>query len=780
MHQFKSILLFFILSVSVISYAEEPIRLDDVLIETATTPSYGLMTRQDTVKNRSVVSRPAIEQKNTLNNVYQAMDLVPGVNTFSYDATGLFGGGIRMRGFNSDQIGVTIDGVPMNDAGNFAVFPSELVDLENLEEISVIQGSNNIDAPMVNATGGAIGMAISMPTDQARARLMQSYGSLNAFKTFIRADTGYLWGKRFKAFISYSKAKADKWKGKGGAERDHVDFKAVFNLTPKNSITAGILYNRLFNNNLRTLTRNQIDTLGRRTDFGTQAPQHLTGINGSAQIEKRPADGYYNLNLNPYSNYLVTLKGRFQLLSNLQFEFDPYFSYGYGTGGNQLRTLTESNTTTQLGGGLRDINGDGDTLDTIMIYSSGLTETQRPGFTTRLRWQIANHNILAGYWYEYSHHRRSQPAVRFDNAGHSVNPWLDNPSKFILREDGTPYQGRDFLTLSHSQSFFAQDDISFWDNKILLSLGLRYTEIKRDFYNRASEGANADYNIKQTYGRFLPDVGIRWQVTEAQQLFFSRSENFKAPGDFVYYGLLQGGTVNNTGQRVDYTLKPVSVKEETSTNWELGYRYYSNDISFSGTLFLVDYRNRIAAAYDPVNNLRTNYNVGNSITKGVELEAAWRFLPSWSVYGSASYIDSQMLQNLRLAVDSYEATAGKAFPGTPTWLMGAALQYREGPWSGTLSAKYTGDQYATLVNDELIKGYTLLNFDAGYQFSSMGWFKRPSIRLNIYNLLNQKYVNLDASSGSSFTVRSQGIGGSSPYYYVGAPISFSVMLASDF
>jgi iron complex outermembrane receptor protein len=41
------------------------------------------------------------------------------------------------------------------------VYASELVDLENLEEISVIQGGSEIDTPMVGAVGGSIGMTTS-------------------------------------------------------------------------------------------------------------------------------------------------------------------------------------------------------------------------------------------------------------------------------------------------------------------------------------------------------------------------------------------------------------------------------------------------------------------------------------------------------------------------------------------------------------------------------------------------------------------------------------------
>ena len=725
-----------ILLTSLQAQAEVSITLTPMIVEGTSPPGNGLMSPQDAPQAGSIISRAAIEQKSSLNNAYQAMDLLPGVNTYSYDATGLFGGGIRMRGFNSDQIGVSIDGAPINDAGNFAVFPSELVDLENLEEITVTQGSSTTDAPSVGATGGSIGFNTSAPTDQARIRVQQSYGAYNSYKSFLRGDTGYLGDKRFKAFISVSKAEADKFKGSGSADREHLDFKGVLNLTPGSSITGGFLYNEMLNNNLRTLTLAEIQTLGRKADFGTVPPQHLAGVNGTAQVEQIPSNLYYNLNLNPYRNYLATLKGRFELLPNLQLDVDPYYSYGYGTGGNELRTLAESSATNKLGGGLQDINHDGDTKDTIMIYSAGLTETERPGVTARLRSQIANHHLMAGYWFEYAHHRRSQPAVRFDASGNSADPWLSNSSVFLLRQNGTPYQGRDFLTLNTSQSFFAQDDIGFLDNKLMLSLGLRYTEIQRDFTNFASEGGGATYNIKQTYARPLPSVGLRYQFTDTQQVFINRAENFKAPTDSVFYGLINGGSFNNQGQLTGYTLKSVNVKEEVSTNWDLGYRYTGKNLSLSGSLFYIDYRNRIASAYDPVNNASTNYNVGASTTQGVELETAYRILSNWSVYGSLTYTDSRMDKNLQTGLNSYEATAGKAFPDVPNWMSGAALQYRNGPLSANLSAKYTGKRYSTLVNDETMAGYTLVSFDTAYRLPSTGWFKDPTVRFNVYNLLD--------------------------------------------
>lgn len=760
--------------------AQESTAIGRIVVE-GDAPGNGLMIQEDTPKARSSVTRAAIEQRNPMNNAFQAIELLPGINTYSYDATGLFGGGLRMRGFNSDQLGVTIDGVPVNDSGGFSVYPPEFGDIENMLEIFITQGSTDTDAPHIGATGGNIGMVTGSPTDRSRLRFQQTFGSNNAYRTYVRADTGYLSDNRFKAFISYSKTEADKWKGEGSADREHVDFKGIFNLSPGNSVSAGLLWNRMINNNLRTLTLAQINTLGRNTDFGTAVPQHLVGVNGTARNEAPPADGYYGFNLNPFENYIATVKGNFQLTPSLRLDIEPYYWYGYGTGGGQLTTLSESNAGNKLGGGIRDINRDGDTLDKVMIYSSSLTETHRPGIVTRLSTQLGNHMLMAGYWYERAHHLLTKPGVRFDNAGNSADTWFQNPANYILRQDGTPFQNRDWLTVNTASSLFLQDSIGMMNDRLKLLLGVRNSGIKRDFTSNASEYPNsgATYNAQQSYYKTLPSFGARYQLNNEQQVFFNVAENFKAPPSGIFAALVNGGTYVN-GVLTGYTVKPVHVEAETATNWDIGYRYAGKEFSLSGSLYFIDFKNRIAAAFDPINGEYTNYNVGDSTTKGVELESAWRFLPKWSLYGSLTYTLSNINQDLQTDAGTIEATAGKQFPDVPNWMAGAALQYRDGPWSANLSAKYTGKRYSTLVNDESIGGFTLVNFDAGYNLPSTAFFRDPKLRFTVYNLLNTGYLSLNSGSGSGFSARAQGAGGSAPSYYIGAPRAYSIMLASDF
>src|SRR5438132_7878121 len=81
----------------------------------------GLIIQEEAPKARSTTTRAALDKQRSTSNPYQGLQLLPGVNTFSFDATGLFGGGMRVRGFNSDQMGFTVDGAPVNDSCSFTV-----------------------------------------------------------------------------------------------------------------------------------------------------------------------------------------------------------------------------------------------------------------------------------------------------------------------------------------------------------------------------------------------------------------------------------------------------------------------------------------------------------------------------------------------------------------------------------------------------------------------------------------------------------------------------------
>src|SRR5450830_331566 len=295
----------------------------------------GLMVQENAPKARSTINAEELAKQRPTGNAYQALELMPSVNSFNYDATGLFGGGLTLRGFNSDQIGVTINGVPVNDSGSFSVFPQEFVDMENTCQQYVTQGSTDVDSPQVGATGGNIGITTCDPEDKQRIRYMQTGGQLNSWKTYLRVDTGRFWNDKAKVFVSNSHAEADKWKGGGKAKRDHLDIGFNYDWDRFNYIHGTVLYNNAINNNISTFNLSDLKSKGYYYDYSTTFIAHAAPTPGKAgtDVSQANADSYYKLALNPFENVIASATAKFRLDDSTDIKIIPYFWYGFGTGG---------------------------------------------------------------------------------------------------------------------------------------------------------------------------------------------------------------------------------------------------------------------------------------------------------------------------------------------------------------------------------------------------------------------------------------------------------------
>lgn len=769
---------------------DDTVRLGTITVVGTGKLGSGLMINDDSVKGRSTITKASIEKDRSTGNSYQTIALLPGVNTYNYDATGLFGGGLSIRGFNSDQLGFTVNGVPVNDSGNYAVYPQEFIDTENVCQTSVAQGSTELETASGGASGGAVSIITCDPTDKRRVRVSQTLGGLSMTRTYVRYDTGRFANDMAKLFISASHTEADKWKGEGKAKKDHVDFGFSLDLSEDNKILGSVLYNRAVNNNIFNPTLAQLNTNGYYGDFATTFKPRVPGVNGTAQTESGTSGPavYYGTSLNPFENVIASVSGSFKLAKDTYLKVQPYFWYGFGNGGWSDMTLSEKSGV--LGGAV-DLNGDGDTLDTVRVARSSVTRTQRPGVTSEISTTIDNHYLKAGVWYERAQHRQTQPAVQLNADGSPADKWLQNGC--IQRVDGSCYEGRDWKTVSTSYQVYFNDQISFMGDRGLLSLGVRLPTVSRDVTSFASEGTirsyatatsttyssvSQGYQIKRNFHEALPQIGVRFNLDARQQVFANVAKNFRAPANFAF----TGANVRFVGG----VIQPIQdIKAETSVMTDVGYRFQSREFSVTATFFNSDFKNRQANATDPNTLVSVYTNAGRVNNRGFELEAGTGVFNGFSVYGSITAQKSEMKDNLATSSATSGAapvvlpTSGKQFGTTPRFMAGIALQYEQGPFYARVKGKYTGSQYATLMNDEQAPGYVVGDLDAGYKFGDFGMMKNTKLALNISNIGSARYRN--PSSGTvTNAIAYQGSTVSAPTYYLGAPRLTTLTLSADF
>jgi iron complex outermembrane receptor protein len=744
----------------------------------------GYMINEEAKKSRSTVTRDAIDKQSPTANPYQMINLLPGVVQSSVDDTGLNGGNIRLRGFNSDHVGMTIEGMPVNDSGNYALYPQEYVDAANMQQVSIAQGSPDLDSPHIGSVGGVINLYMRDPSKTPGGLVEMTFGSDDLMREYVRAESGQVGNVR--AYMSYSHLTKDHWVGPGDDERHHADFKAVWDIDKDNTVRVSAIYNEAVNTFYVAPTLNQFNT-------------------GNYTWKTTPYDlNYYGYRLNPFKNLILSAPSNFKLSENLRFDTVPYYWYGYGSGGGATN-LKES---AFYYGNLKvsgDLNGNGviDASD-VWFYNPSITETHRPGVINKLTYTLGDHKVVAGHWFEYAHHRQTGTLSNLDANGNVVDEFANDAhvnmpagATCVINKTGASGSGstggtvvpcpegelnkRNVLTETTTNMFFVGDTWKF-NSWLTFDYGVKHVIISRDIKNYMPD-AKPPYSAIDDEVT-LPTAGVKVQLDRDSHVFANVATSFRSAPNYTAYA--DYNMYSSTG----YT-PAGGVDPESSLSWELGHRYQGNMLATSVTAFLADFEDyqQRTNIDDGGSSKSVTQNIGRVRNYGIDAEIGTAPIYNFRPYASFEYLRAELRDDLRTRADNgtmdYLPTAGKTLPGAPEFQFGLGLDYDDGHLFGNLAYKYLAAQYSTLMNDEEIDGYGRLNASIGYRFSDIGYMKAPEVKLSLFNVLDSHQLtgvygeqnNAKATTGvNGNAIKASG----TPTYYLGQDFSALVTFRSGF
>ena len=157
-----------------------------------------------------------------------ALAHLPSVSITSADPYGAYEWALRIsiRGFNQNQLGFTLDDVPLGDMSygnlNGLHISRALID-ENLGHASISQGTGGLDVASTSNLGGAVQFFSNDPSDKEGFQATQSFGSFNGSRTFARFDSGLL-HTHTKVFVDGVYQTSDKWRGNGPIRQSYYQF----------------------------------------------------------------------------------------------------------------------------------------------------------------------------------------------------------------------------------------------------------------------------------------------------------------------------------------------------------------------------------------------------------------------------------------------------------------------------------------------------------------------------------------------------------------------------
>src|SRR5512138_563283 len=144
---------------------QAPTRRDSTRADTAralaTVEIRGSVSGLGKVRGANTVSRAELQSAVAGTSPLKAAERLPGVNFQSADPFGAYEWSTRVtiRGFQTPQIGQTLDGITLGDMsyGNFnGLGIGRAVDPENLEDVTVAQGSGALGTASSNNLGGVV------------------------------------------------------------------------------------------------------------------------------------------------------------------------------------------------------------------------------------------------------------------------------------------------------------------------------------------------------------------------------------------------------------------------------------------------------------------------------------------------------------------------------------------------------------------------------------------------------------------------------------------------
>lgn len=162
----------------------------------------------------------------------------------------------------------------------------------------------------------------------------------------------------------------------------------------------------------------------------------------------------------------------------------------------------------------------------------------------------------------------------------------------------------------------------------------------------------------------------------------------------------------------------------------------------------------------------------------MDLSAGYEVISGLSLYGSASYNNSEVQNDIQISSTLFAPTAGKELVETPEWTFSSRAQYTIGPFSVGVQGKYVDERWATDINDEKSPSYTIFDADARYDFSAFGM--ASYVQLNVSNLADKKYIGSInatrfAKNGTPYNATS-----GDPQYVIGATRTFQVSFGTMF
>jgi hypothetical protein len=658
-----------------------------------------------------------------------------------------------IHGFSTQQLGYTLDGVPLGDQqyGNYnGLSPQRAVSSENVRSVILSSGAGDLATASTSNLGGTIDTFSADPLAKRGTTLEQTLGSYSASRTFVRYDTGNF-GDGNSAYVSYLRQDARAWdfQGRQGGQQLNAKFVKDFGA---DRLTLYVNYNDKTEPNEDSIVRSPTEKYQPETrpfyypDFaGYQAYLNPT-TSATPAADGNNYRNYYSAAQR--TDWLSYAKYDLALSDTLHWSNQLYFHQDKGAG------LVAGPIGVAGLPGLFGVYFPNQNLKAVFGNSGVALRTteyniNRGGLLSRVDAELGDHHVQGGFWVEHNDATAYRRWYAFD-VNNPTSPYDAPPSNPLITQYGSRIVNK-VVQLHLQDGWQARPDL-------LLQAGFKSSlqfadgrfpvqQLAGSITGNSPALPEGSINTKRW---FLPQLGAVWDLNKRDQIYANVQQNLR---QFVTYGA-GGLSPWSLSSQAGFDLFKQTAKPETSTTYEVGVRgkrkvddAWLSDIDSQVSVYHVAFANRllqisstpVISSINPGNPILAN--VGSVSTDGIDFSGTLRFGNHYSFYNALSYNHSVYNDNYQTgATGATVATQGKQVPGSPQWLEKFVLTAQYGGVEAQLVGDYVGKRYATYTNDQQVGSYFIssLNLSTKLPMLTGELLKDAKLRLTVSNLANTK------------------------------------------
>lgn len=557
--------------------------------------------------------------------------------------------------------------------------PQYIVPVEFLERVEVLKGpSSFLYGGVSTSVGGAINLVPKRAGDEDITNFSTSYASSSQLGGHI--DIGRRFGKNKEWGIRFNGVYTD-----GDTETDGQSRKRLMG-------ALGVDYNR-------DRWRLSLDAYGLQDYFDNGLISMYSLAGGYVKAPDGSTNMYKGI-AGAVRNNAVLFKGEYDIQDNLT----AYAGIG---------KLSDNATGYPNGNHILSVNAAGTALARVVFKQNFWTDTTSSEFGLRGTYQTGavKHQIVVGANfldkdYSTAYNMGSDPYYLTN---------IYNPISLADYYNSIEQPGKGNKTkVTELSSYLLADTLSFDEDKVQLTMGVRRQNVKTTSYTYANTTATGAPITTTAYDAHAntPMVGLivkPWG--KAVALYANYIE-----------ALSEGVQVSSLYDNEGDVLAPYKTKQhEVGVKWDKGV--------FTNTLAFFQIK---MPSYTTANNIYA-YD-GQQKNRGIEWNFFGNAAKNLRLLGGIAYTNGELVRS------SIATNNGNTPFGVPRWTMNAGAEW-DTPWNQDLTfslrAIYTGSQY--IDNANTIKLPSWVRYDIGVRYKTVINKTPVTYRLSVENLFDKHY-----------------------------------------